>query len=61
MIGMGEKTYLPIAGGRIIGFIPFPRVLLLCEMQPALSRIWTLVAVSISFDDNHYNTGISKT
>ena len=25
--------YLPIAGGRIIGFIPFSRVLLLCEMQ----------------------------
>ena len=25
--------YLPIAGGRIIGFIPFPRVLVLCEMQ----------------------------
>ena len=24
---------LPIAGGRIIGFIPFPRVLVLCEMQ----------------------------
>ena len=24
--------YLPIAGGRIIGFIPFPRVLVLCEM-----------------------------
>ena len=25
--------YLPIAGGRIIGFIPFPMVLVLCEMQ----------------------------
>ena len=25
--------YLPITGGRIIGFIPFPRVLVLCEMQ----------------------------
>ena len=25
--------YLPIAGGSIIGFIPFPRVLVLCEMQ----------------------------
>ena len=28
--------YLPIAGGRIIGFIPFPRVLVLCEMQSVL-------------------------
>ena len=25
--------YLPIAGGRIIRFIPFPRVLVLCAMQ----------------------------
>ena len=25
--------YLLTAGGRIIGFIPFPRVLVLCEMQ----------------------------
>ena len=48
--------YLPIAGGRIIGFIPFPRVLVLCEMQSVSSRIWTLVAVSISYDDNHYTT-----
>ena len=49
--------YLPIAGGRIIGFIPFPRVLVLCEMQSVSSRIWTRVAVSISYDDNHYTTG----
>ena len=49
--------YLPIAGGRIFGFIPFPRVLGLCEMQSVRSRIWTLVAVSISCDDNHYTTG----
>ena len=31
--------HLPIAGGRIIGFIAFPRVLVLCEMQLAWSRI----------------------
>ena len=30
-----QPYYLPIAGGRIIGFIPFPRVLVLCEMQSA--------------------------
>ena len=52
--------YLPIAGGRIIGFIPFPRVLVLCEMQSVSSRIWTRVALSISYDDNHYTTGTSK-
>ena len=31
--------YLPIAGGRIIGFIPFPRILVLCEMQSVSSKI----------------------
>ena len=31
--------YLPIAGGIIIGFIPFPRVLVQCEMQSVSSRI----------------------
>ena len=31
--------YLPLAGGRIIGFIPFPRVSVLCEMQSVSSRI----------------------
>ena len=31
--------YLPIAGGRIIGFKHFPRVLVLCKMQSASSRI----------------------
>ena len=51
--------YLPIAGGRIIGFIPLPRVLVLCEMQSASSRIWSRVAVFISYDDNHYTTGTS--
>ena len=51
--------YLPIPWGRIIGFIPFPRVLELCEMQSVSSRFWTRVAVSISYDDNHYTTGTS--
>ena len=34
--------------------------MLLCEMQSASSRIWTRVAVSISYDDNHYTTNTSK-
>ena len=54
---IGLSYYLPIAEGRIIGFIPFPRVLVLCEMQSVWSRIWTHVAMSISYDDNHYTTG----
>ena len=45
-------------GWRIIGFIPFPKVLVLGEMQSVSSRFWTRVAVSISYDDNHYTTGI---
>ena len=49
--------YLPIAGGRIYGIIPFPRVLVLCEMQSVRSRIWTRVDVPISSDDNRYTTG----
>ena len=44
----------------MIGFIPFPRVLVLCEIQLASSRIWTRAAVSISYDDNHYTTGTSN-
>ena len=52
--------YLSIAGGRIIGFIPSLRVLVLCEMQSVSSRIWTGVAVSISNDNNHYTTCYNK-
>ena len=29
-------------------------------MQSISSRIWTRVAVSISYDDNHYTTGTSR-
>ena len=29
-------------------------------MQSVSSKIWTRVAVSISYDDNHYTTGTSK-
>ena len=30
-------------------------------MQSVSSRVWTRVAVSISYDDNHYTTGTSRT
>ena len=30
-------------------------------MQPVSAKIWTRFAVSISYDDNHYTTGTSKT
>ena len=44
---------------RIIRFIPFPMVLVLCEMRSVLARIWTHVAVPISYDDNRYTGGTS--
>ena len=51
--------YLPIAGGRITGFILFPRILVLCEIQLVSSRIWTSVAVSDFYDDKYYTTSTS--
>ena len=41
---------------RMIGFIPFSRVLQLYQMQSDLSRNWTLVAASISYDNNYYTS-----
>ena len=35
-------------------------VLVICEMQSVSSRIRTRVAVSISYDDNHYTTDTSS-
>ena len=34
-------------------------VLVLCEMLSVSSRVWTRVAVSIYYDNNHNTTGIS--
>ena len=42
-------NYLPIAGRRIVGFIS---LLVLYQMQTALSRIWT-VSSSYDNDNNH--------
>ena len=47
---------LSIAGG----CIPFPKVLVQYERQTASSRIWTLVTMPISYDDNRYTTICSK-
>ena len=46
--------YLPIARGGTVGFILFPRISILCEIQTALFSIWTLVLMSISYNDNHF-------
>ena len=45
---------MSIAGRKMDGFMPSTRVLVLCEMKTAAFRIWTWVAKSTSFDDNHY-------
>ena len=50
--------YLAIAGGRIIGFIPFPRVLVLCEMQSVASKICVCVYVFIY---HHYHQQVTLT
>ena len=50
--------YLFITRGRIVGFILFPRVFALFEIQTASSRIRTWVSVFISNNDNHYSTGL---
>ena len=52
--------YLAIACGRIIGFIPFPRVLVLCEMHSVSSRIWTCITCPFPTIINHYTTGTSS-
>ena len=51
---------MPQSGRRMVGFISFPRILVLCEMQSTSSRIWTRVTVSISYYDSHYTTSIDK-
>ena len=51
--------YLSIVGGRIVGVIHFPRVLVQCEIQTASFRIWTRL-VSISNCDSDYTTGTKR-
>ena len=49
-------NYLSIASVRRVRCMPFPRVLMLCEMQTILSRIWTQIDMFISKNDGHYIT-----
>ena len=55
-----RSDYLPIAGGRIDGFILFLRVSAICVIYTASSNIWTPATVSISFDDNRHTTSTSN-
>ena len=45
--------YLSLAGVRIIGFKPFPRVLTLWEIQAIRSSIWNRFTLYISYDGNY--------
>ena len=51
-----QEPILPyyLAEGRLVKFIPFSRVLALCEMQTVSSRIETCITMSIYYNDNHY-------
>ena len=46
---------LPIVGERIDECIPCWRVLALHEMQTALAKIWTQIAIFIAYNNNHYS------
>ena len=58
--GRYRHITLSIAEGRIVGFKTFPRVLVLCDMHIALSRIWTQDTDFISYDSIHYTMNTSK-
>ena len=45
--------YLPKAGGRVVGFLLFQRVLALYVIQTASSRVWALVNVCVSCSYRH--------
>ena len=53
------SNYLPIARGRIAGFIIFLRELTQCEMQTTSFRIRTRIAESTFNNDNRYATRTS--
>ena len=60
MVKESSQSYnLPISGGKIVGFIPFPMVLTQCEMQTASSRVWTWVSLSIFGSNNHEHFHLS--
>ena len=47
-------NYLPMTGGRIVELVLFP-YFSRCDMQTAQFKVWTQLAVSVSFNHNHYS------
>ena len=58
--GASLLYYLPIAGGRIIGWIIFPRVLAMYEMQTVLFSIWIRVGLSIPYGNKKWKRPASS-
>ena len=46
------RFYLPIAGGKIDGFMPLPTALSRSETQTTSCKIWTRIADFISYNEN---------
>ena len=46
---------LAVTGGRISRFMTFPKTLARSETQAVLSRIWTQITDSISYDNRYAN------
>ena len=53
---MGMAYHLAIFSEERYGFIPFPRVIALCEIHTVSSRIWIRVVKFISYGNNRYVT-----
>ena len=50
--------YLPMVGGGIVRFTPFPRLLTLCEMQTPSLEFELGLPCPFSYDGNHYTSNI---
>ena len=51
--------YLPIAGERRGGFMPFPKLFVQSKMSTVWFTIWTCFTKSILYNDNCYSTNVS--
>ena len=52
--GTNQLCYFFMIWLRMVGFIPFPKLLVLCGIQKDECRIWTCVTGPISFDSKRF-------
>ena len=57
---MTEPGIEPWSPWPLANTLPIIPMGMLYEIQTALSRIWTHVAISISYDDSHFTMGTSQ-